>query len=686
MNGLKQTYRNRILWLLFAAMLVQAVSISFPVTAKAASQKLSLEKAQNMAAANSANIRKIRNKLEIQEVKYATAVKSIKMKKKNMATFRWTPLLSFKFPEKPTLADEYEWQYKPLQITCVMNELKHQLKDEVLAGKEAVSLLYVETYICQEKIAFYEESLEKARKTLQKNQIKLISGEASQADIDKMRSKISRLTTDLSLQIRTFENKKTQLSKLICLDVTSGYEFLNPFVEAEIPRSILEQLVSYTLDRDQKYYETKLETALSLESLNRMRSMMRNQYGSKMNGIEPYIQQALRGEAIDSSVFKKAYNQMLEDIDAPWNGHIRILFIRISKEWFKGAVSGSRYVEDDPYALYSGALEYADAVRAQQSAMEELTQSVKDQFETLKTMQIAYSDAVRACDALQEDVRKSMELNRLGSLSYEELSDVQETYEEQELSALELLGEYSTLLYAYDRLTCGGITAYLEGTDINMRAAQGGNSFLADEVKGEAYYYIEYAVEDNLFRMGVSIPENYSINITDFELYVNGGRVGEKTPIENELEHLALDLDKTESVRLYLYDGQQLLAVCEIDPGVYQDTLDIKGGYTLVQEKTVRTVANYHYRLDSSTNMVTLSLSPVASTGNGEQAAYYRLENSDGISIFGDDFIDIHQDFCYLSLLVGDLSQIQAAFYDSSKNLLYKGFFEEAAASIVVTQ
>lgn len=686
MTGLKQTYRNRILWLLFTAMLVQAVFISFPVTAKAAPRKLSLAKAQNMAAANSANIRKIRNKIEIQEVKYATAVKSIKMKKKNMATFRWTPLLSFKFPEKPTLADEYEWQYKPLQITCVMNELKHQLKDEVLAGKETVSLLYVETYICQEKTAFYEESLEKARKTLQKNQIRLISGEASQADIDKMQKKVSRLTTDLSLQIRTFENKKAQLSKLIHLDVTSGYEFLNPFVEAEIPRSILDQLVTYTLEHDQKYYETKLETALSLESLNMMRSMMRNQYGSKMNGIEPYIQQALRGEAIDSSVFKKEYNQMLKDIDAPWDGRIRILFIRISKEWFKGAVSGSRYVEDDPYALYSGALEYADAVRAQQSAMEELAQSVKDHFETLKTMQIAYSDAVRACDELEEDVRKSMELNRLGNLSYEELSDVQEVYEEQELSVLGLLGEYSTLLYAYDRLTCGGITAYLEGTDINMRAAQGGNSFLADEVKGEAYYYIEYAVEDNLFRMGVSIPENYSIKITDFELYVNGGRVGERTPIENDLEHLALGLDKTESVKLYLYDGQQLAAVCEIDPGVYQDTLDIKGGYTLVQEHTVRTVATYRYRLDDNTNMVTLSISPVTSAGNGEQAAYYRLENREGISISGDDFIDISQDFCYLSLLVGDLSQIQAAFYDQSENLLYKGFFEEETASIVVAQ
>lgn len=684
--GVRDHNRKRVVWILFPALLVQAVLSLCPMRAEAASRTLPLQKAQSLAAASSADLRKIQNKIEIQEIKYATAVKSIKMKKKNMATFRWTPLLSFKFPEKPTLADEYEWQYKPLQITCVMNGLKHQLRDEMLAGKEKVSLLYTETYICQEKINFYEQCLETAKDTLKRNQVRLIAGEASQADIDKMQKRVSRLTTELSLQMRTFENKKSQLSKLINLDVTSGYTFLNPLVEADIPRSVLDTLVTYTLDNDQKYYETKLETALSLESLNMMKSMMRNQYGSKMNRIEPYIQQALNGDAIDSSAFRKDYSQMLTDIDAPWEGKIRILFIRINKEWFKGAVAGSRYVEDDPYALYSGALEYADAVREQQSAREELTQTVRNDFETVKTTQIAYSDAVQAREELAQDLRKGLELNRLGSLTYDELSEIQQEYEEQELAELELLGEYSKLLYAYDRLTCGGITAFLEGTDINMTAAQGGNSFLADEVKGKAYYYIEYAVEDNLFRLGVSIPEDYfvdgSVEITHFALYVNGEQVGAKTGVESMLEHLALNLDKTESVRLYLYQEQELVDVCEIDAAVYQDVLEIRGGYTLVQESTVRTVAVYAYSLDSTTGLVTLSLTPK----NGEPIAYYRLENREGMPVSGEELIPVDQEFRYLSLLVGDLSQLQAVFYDQSGTLLYQGNFAVATASITVEE
>lgn len=677
--------RKKVLWILFPALLVQSVLCACPLHVEAV-QKLSLTKAQSLAAANSVNLRKIQNKIEIQEMKYATAVKSIKMKKKNMATFRWTPLLSFKFPEKPTLADEYEWQYKPLQITCVMNELKHQLQDELLAGKEKVSVLFTEIYICQEKIRFYEQSLAAAEETLKRNQMRLISGEASQADVARMQKKVSRLTTDISLQMRTFENKKNQLSKLIHLDVTSGYMFLNPFVEADIPRSVLDSLVTYTLNNDQKYYEAKLETALSLESLNMMKSMMRNQYGNKMNCIEPYLQQALNGEAIDSSSFKKVYNQMLVDIDAPWDGSIRILFIRINKEWFKGAVAGSRYVEDDPYALYSGALEYADAVREQQSAKEELTQTVRNDFETVKTAQLAYMDALQTCDELETDLRKSTELNRLGKLSYEELSDIQQEYEDQELAALELLGEYSKLLYAYDRLTCGGITAFLEGTDINMKAAQGGNSFLADEVKGKAYYYIEYAVEDNLFRLGVSISEDYfaedSMEITHFALYVNEEQIGDKTDVKQVLEHLALNLDKTESVKLYLYNEQELIDVCEIDASVYQDVLDIKGGYTLIQKKSVRTVATYTYHLDDNTGLVTLSLL----SKSGELIAYYRLENRGGNPIFGDELIPIQTEFRYLALLVGDVSQLQVVFYDAEEQLLYRGDFAAATASITVVE
>lgn len=671
-----------IVTVLLISLIACTVVTQENMVVQAADKTLSLQQAQKVAIAKSSKRVKILNKIELQEIKYSAAVKSIQMKKKNMSTFRWTPLLSFKFPEQPTLADEYEWQYKPLQITSTISSLQHQLLDDQLETKESVSNLYVQIYINQEKIAFLEENLEQAQTTLTRNQARLAVGEANQSDIDKLQQSIDRLTTDISLQKRSFETNKSKLSKLINQDVTTGYTFQNPLQQADIPRNILDNLIQYTLDNDQSYYEAKMDTRLAYTGMNMMESMMRSQYGNKMNNIMPFINQIKAGDSVDSGAFKNAYKQMLDNVDAPWNGTKRILFIRIKKEWFKGAVDGSRYVEDDPYALYTGALEYMDALKEQNSLQDELTNSVKSGFETLKTAQIAYNDAQKSCDILEQEVEKNTRLNLLGKVSYEELSDLQEEYRNQESETLDLLAEYTQLLYSYDRLTCGGITAYLEGTDVDMKAAQGGNSFIAKELEGKAYYYINYRVEDNIFVMGVSIPDNYSLDITDYALYVNDMQIGDVTPIDEELEHLALDLDQVDKAQIFLYDGQELVDVREIDSSVNQAELPINGGYELEHKESVQTVATYIYTLQKTTNTVSMKITPKDS----EQIAYYRLTDTDGNAVNGDELIPIDEEFTYLSLLVGNLSGLNIIFYDSQEQELYQGMFNTGSSSITIIE
>lgn len=671
-----------IVTVLLTSLIACTVVTQENMVVQAADKTLSLQQAQKVAIAKSSKRVKILNKIELQEIKYSAAVKSIQMKKKNMSTFRWTPLLSFKFPEQPTLADEYEWQYKPLQITSTISSLQHQLLDDQLETKESVSNLYVQIYINQEKIAFLEENLEQAQTTLTRNQARLAVGEATQSDIDKLQQSIDRLTTDISLQKRSFETNKSKLSKLINQDVTTGYTFQNPLQQADIPRNILDNLIQYTLDNDQSYYEAKMDTRLAYTGMNMMESMMRSQYGNKMNNIMPFINQIKAGDSVDSGAFKNAYKQMLDNVDAPWNGTKKILFIRIKKEWFKGAVDGSRYVEDDPYALYTGALEYMDALKEQNSLQDELTNSVKSGFETLKTAQIAYNDAQKSCDILEQEVEKNTRLNLLGKVSYEELSDLQEEYRNQESETLDLLAEYTQLLYSYDRLTCGGITAYLEGTDVDMKAAQGGNSFIAKELEGKAYYYINYRVEDNIFVMGVSIPDNYSLDITDYALYVNDMQIGDVTPIDEELEHLALDLDQVDKAQIFLYDGQELVDVREIDSSVNQAELPINGGYTLEHKESVQTVATYIYTLQKTTNTVSMKITP----NDSEQIAYYRLTDTDGNAVNGDELIPIDEEFTYLSLLVGNLSGLNIIFYDSQEQELYQGMFNTGSSYITIIE
>lgn len=646
----------------------------------AADRVITLSQVQELALANSKDYKKILNKIELQEIKYAAAVKSIAMKKKNKATFRWSPLLSFKFPQQPDFAEAYEWEYKPLQISTTITELKHQLTDAKTASRETAALQYTEAYVCQEKIAFWEKNLARINESLERSKARLLTGEATQNDIDRMEQKAEMLTSNISLQTKTLESAKSSLSTLIKLDITTGYTLEDPFVEADIPRSVLTPLVNYTLENDHGYYETKMETQLLLTSLNTMYSLMHNQYGSKMNGIDPYINQVKNGEDVDSAAFKRAYNDMLTQVDKPWSFSIRIIFWRFTLEWFKGEIDGSRYVEDDPYALYSQALDYADGLIDQKSEEQQLTNSVKTQFENVKTARTAWLDAVKTVDQLEEELNRDTELNRLGSLAYEELSDAQEEYAEAQIEELDQLAAYSKLLYSFDRLTCGGVTEYLQGTDIDMRAAAGGNSFIADELNGKAYYYINSIIEDNMFVFGVSIPEDFSVSLTDYELYVDGTRIGDRTRVTKQIEHLALDLDKVESAKVYLYDGDELAEVCEIDAEVNQAELSIVSGYTLSQKNVVRTVALYQLATDAGDGMTTLFVTPKDS----EKISYYRLCDDRGNAVFDEELIPIGESFQYLSLLTGSLPQMRIIFFDASKTELYTGSFETGSASIVV--
>ena len=140
---------------------------------QAAQSTLTVEQVVSLAWFNSRDYRKNQSKIALSKVKYTQAVKSIQLKRKNMSTFRWSPLLNFKFPEKAALADEFEWVYKPVQIQGEISNLEHMLTDIKYAVKETVSNLYVDCYTAQEKIAFYKQLLEEQKGVLQANTAKL---------------------------------------------------------------------------------------------------------------------------------------------------------------------------------------------------------------------------------------------------------------------------------------------------------------------------------------------------------------------------------------------------------------------------------------------------------------------------------------------------------------------------------
>lgn len=673
--------KNKTVTLLLAVCVLFSAgwSLSPMECAAAGAKTLTLATAKKLAVANSDSYEKVESQLAVKQASLSQAYRSIREKQKNMSTFRWSPLLSFKFPTKPDLSEAYEFQFKPIEIQSEIDSLKHQLTDVVLEEYEKVSTLFVDAVVLDESITFNEKRLAVFEEQLVKDKAKLKLGEASQNDIDILNTNITSLQNKIATDRRSYEQSKKKLSDAIGMDVTTGYSFENPFVSAEIERTQLQDLTQYTLDHDQSYYDVCMSESTALISLRTNYNLMNGQYGSKMNYISGYVNQVYAGTKVNKKAFKSAYETFLQKIDEPWQGKKKILFIRIPKEWFKGAISGIRYVEDEPYALYESALEYEDARLERENAQKDLTDQVADTFENYVSLRNAYLAAVEAVNKAEKSLTAAESLNKLGELTNEEFTTEKEDYEELQNEMFSALADYTKALYSFDRLTCGGVSALLEDAGADLNAGGEGNSYVEAEYEGGAYYYMESIIEQEQFRLNVYIPDDFSVEVTHFELWCDGKQIGERTAIDKSIRHLALATESIDKAFIRFYNDTEFVDDCEIDPSQQSGELQIVTNYTATGGSSDKELGEYSLTVNAATGIATVELSPQ----KDREIAYYRISTSDGVYLTGDSYYSIEKGFRYLSLLENGIADLNIEFYDASKNKIFEGYFETAGNKLM---
>lgn len=665
---------------IFAAMAAvlavsQILTVLPCIPAYAADKTLTVEAARKMALADNDTYTGLQNKLTLTKVQYDQSVKSLRLKEKNQRTFRWSPLLSFHFPEKPDLADEYSYTYKPLEMQSKIDKLKHQLNDCVYGIYEKVELEFIKVYVLQERISFNEDRVKTYETTTAKNRVRLLLGQANKSDIDAMEKKVKTLNNTLASDKRKYESEKEKLSDLVGVDVSLSYKFASPFADADLSRDQLDQLISAALDQDDSFYQTRTDTANGLLALNINYNLMRNQYGSKMNLIDSFVTQARTGKKLDSAAFKLRYNELLNKVDEPWQGKKKILFVRFPKEWLKGAIDGVRYVEDEPYALYEAAVEYQSLLKEEESARKELTSTVKDYYEN-------YVSARNTSRSLEEDekskkaeLKKASISNMMGKMTYEEYSAVQEEYEDLQMDKLDAMAAYSEILYSFDRLTCGAISSYIKSSSTSLSQASGGQSYVVEDEGDGVYYYIHSLVSGNLFEFGLSVPDAFEPEITDYELWVDGVQIGNRTPADQSIRHLALDIQNVSRAFVRLYNGDTFVDDCDFDAQTYSGKLSVKS--YRVETKTGKTVASYETDTTAS-GLFQLKIKPQA----GENIAYFNIKTEDGNYLISDAKIPVGQKFQYLAMAKSSLDSLIISFYDKDQKLLYEGTFNTSDLTI----
>lgn len=632
--------------------------------------------AKNLALANSRAYKKLKIKTNSKLANYDSSVKALRMQEQRLKTFSWNPLLSFKLPSKPSLTQQFEFNVKPLQLTSEISSLRHQLSDKTFEIYEEAVNLYVRLYTLQQSIDFNEKRLEEMKGTLERNKIRLLTGEAVQSDIDSMTKAVDSLTKKIANDKKSFETGKKDMTKLTGQDVTTQYRFSNPYSDWNIDRSKLSWLKDYTLTKSQAYYDARLAESLALTSMDTYYNLMYNNYGSKMNTIRNYYQLARTGKDIDIEAFKRDFDKMLENVNSPWTGSFKVFFVKLKKSWFQGATDGKNYVEDEPYALYNSILDYQDAINETESTKNEIIKEVESGLETLLTLKTAYNNLNSQLKEDGEDLQKALLLNSLGELSYDEYSTKQSEYEELELEVAAALDEYTQSLSSYDRLTCGAITALMSGADTELGISVGGDSFLVEEnVEGISYYINQY-VEDNVFELGIYVPEGFELDITDFELWVDNMQIGERTPVSKVIRHLTLTVEKTERVWLRFYDADEFVDDVDIDPDVYYDVLKITKGYHLVESEgeEEKLLGTYSIKNGTFGDMQEFTFKADASH---PEIAYYRLMDSAGTYLCSDDYVPCDTSMTYLGVLKNSISELNIALFDSGYNLIFTGQFDQ---------
>lgn len=675
MTGMKQASRiiKRITAMMLACMMLICTPVveGFGIEAYAAPNKtITLKACRLLAIQNSMEYENAEDAIASKQAEYESAVKAIKLKQISMSQFRWSPLLNFQFPTSPDLAEASEFQFKPVSIQYDIKVAQHNLQDKTFEIGEKVNNLYVEIVVLQETIAFNERRAEALGDGLSRNQARLRTGQATQADVDKIQKKLDSVNNKIASDRRTLEADLQKMTKMIGMDISTGYRFEKPYLEAEINRDQLDALIQYTEDRDETYFEACIAETTARAELNTNWDLVKRKYGKDANQIGSYVSSALNGNTINKKAFKKDYKSFLEKIDSYWKGKKRIfLFVKVPRLWFKGNMDGTRYIDDDPYVLFQNVLDYASAAKEKNAAKETLDQQVIDTFDNYVSVKNSYRQSIAELERSEKELNEAELKNRLGEIGFDEYDSQMESYEELQNSLLDSMKLYTQTLYSFDRLTCGGISAILSGTDADMQTAVVGTSYVEKNTADGAFYSIERIIQDMAFEVNITIPDDFEVDITDYELWINNTLIGTRTAKDRPLRHLGLDLENIDEVKIRLYNGDEFVDDCIIDPSEESGPLNITTGYDIKkQEGDVLGT----FTIDVKDNgMIDLKVVP-----DDEAVKSFSILSEDGKHVGGDKKIEIDKTFTYLAILQQSMDTLQIELYDESGGVLYTGRFD----------
>jgi hypothetical protein len=633
----------------------------------------------------------LNDKLEEKTANYESKAKAAAVKIEYVKHFHWKFLLSFDFPRDLTFEEIRQTSYEPAAALQEVRQVKEDMKALKMDLNKTVTDLYIEIYKARQSNEMNEERLLLANDKVAKISAMVATGEKNEEDLKEAQQAVKDIESSIVTTTSNHDSNAKKLGKIIGLldeygnlsDPTlAGYSLDVPYsteVISRIDRKDLAWLQRYTLDHDETIYEARGAKSLAyIDVTTTYKAINSNMKAGDMQLIKPFYDAVIAGKTINKRDLKNANKKFLKAVDRYWDGYYKIgfwpLLFKFDKEWFKGKADGTWYMMDSPDALFETILEYATTTTELKNAESDKETEVEDAFNTFIGLRNSLLIIQEQKSEQSEKFKESKIEYRIGELGVEEYNAILKSYEDLQIQELDALTNFSENVNSLNRTTCGALDKLLSGEDFENEF--GTQLVVANDIPGASYYIVpEY--EDLVFDLGVTAPEDFKYNITHFELWCDNIMIGSRTEVGNTIRHLMEATADVEKVVIRLYDEQNFLADCEINPGVLQGPLLIPEYDSNVD--IPNKVGTYEITVPDEGITCTVKLMPDAI----ENMGYFVLYDKNGKPLAGETKRKVDEGIQYLQEVMESLTEINIKCYDKDEQFLYDAKFDVANSAII---
>lgn len=530
---------------------------------------LTIEQAVSLAIENSFSIQEAKIDKIKKEIELKQAHEALKDARKKENTIKFSLLFNIQFPEKNDMPTEIGLIMK---IPTVENELvvlEEQILYETLkVASEAESAFY-DVMGEVDGLSKTEQQLISAKESLEVTSNLWKRGKAPEADVTYLESQIRDLETAKQKHLVNLDMKQKKLGSIIGREVRYGYNFTPYFPELTLERPDLDSMTAYALLNNFDLFKTIQTRKIAETEAENILQIYKSRYGAYINDIESYIR-SHEGKTIDYDYFISQYNHTLTAIDSPWTGSfvINLIFFKIyiPKEWFKGELSGIRYMDDQKYALFVALVERDKARNAEINAIASLEDEIYQQYSTLKQMESSMETAVEALDVSKKDYDNKLIDNKRQLVTFTTLESAKSAYYESQSNLYEMKLDYANTLSSLNLKTGGYINVRLLGGDFTSSDLESGTSFM-----GTPTWKINQTITEYSFQFSVDIPDEF--NVSKYELIYNGELVGSRLDLDEKITHLPLTYADSTLFQVNFYNDDVMKYKAIFDGGQFDGEL-----------------------------------------------------------------------------------------------------------------